>query len=277
MSVEGPEPADPTAIVFEADTGVVDLPDDRFHALVDTWRHPPPYDLQSIDDLLQSGAVGGHGPHPALVPGLRAVAVDVCRVRTWRVGKPGVRVQQGWLLGEVAALLDGEPGGRQQFRTVPAEGLPGALAAVVDIGPRDWPGDEPVTGLTNRRAIDAILSAHLPLHEVGLQRIAEQLPPELHDFAEQFADPRTAAWHAELVFLRPDGTRRGRGVIAIDTPRGYLVATPLAGKRICLTPASPTNVWRRLLRMLPSVVEMAVSRPPSLNGDQSPGRNPQGG
>ena len=246
-----------TDVVFDPATGVIDLMDHRFEHLVDTVRQPPPYDLMEVADFMAAGAVGGHGPHPALRDGLRAVAADVCRVRTWRVGRPGTVVQQGWLLGEHAGLLDGEPGGRQQFATVRADALPSRIARVVGLGPRECDSIPEAIGTTSRRVIDGVLSAHLPLHRLALERIGEQLPHQLSPYRDAFEDPRTCAWHAELVWVRPDGHRRGRGVIAVDTPRGLLVATPLEGKRIALSPATSTDVWRRLLRMLPSPDAMA--------------------
>lgn len=254
-----------TDIIFDPQTGVIEFMDDRFEGLVDTVRTPPPYDLLSISDLLTAGAVSGHGPHPTLLPGLRAVAADLCRVRTWRVGRPGTAVQQGWLLGEYGGLLDGEPGGRQQFRSVPAQALPAQIAQVVGLGPRAPEAFPAQTGTAARRVIDGVLSAHLPLHLLALERIGEQLPDELADWRESFADPRTCAWHAELVWVRPDGDRRGAGVIAIDTPRGYLVATPQSGRKISLSPTPVTEVWRRLLRMLPSPDLMARPRVSSPN------------
>ena len=214
MSAQGPVPD----VRFDPDTGVIELPDDRFEDLVDTVRLPPPYDLLEVADFMEAGAVGGHGPHARLVPGLRAVAADVCRVRTWRVGEPGNQVQQGWLLDEHAGLLDGPPGGPQTFRTIPAEGLPAAIATVVDLGPRSTEPLPEAFGDTTRKVIDAVLSAHLPLHQLALERIGQQLPEELAAWREAFASPLTCAWHAELVWLRPDGHRRGRGVIAVDTP-----------------------------------------------------------
>lgn len=261
MTPEGPG----TDVVFDPQTGVIDLMDDRFEDLVDTVRKPPPYDLLEVADFMAAGAVGGHGPHPTLLPGLRAVAADVCRVRTWRVGQPGTFVQQGWLLGEHAGLLDGEPGGRQRFQAVPAEALPARIARVVELGPRSGEPIPRQIGDTTRRVIDGVLSAHLPLHRLALERVGDQMPEQLAAWRAAFRDPRTCAWHAELVWVRPDGHRRGAGVIAIDTPQGLLVATPLAGKRIALSPTTSTDVWRRLLRMLPSPDSMARQRVTSPN------------
>jgi hypothetical protein len=116
---------------FDTDTGRLRLDQDAFQTLA-AWAGGRSRKDPGLDDLRAAGVVRRGTPHPALVPGLDAVAHPVCRLSlTMRDGAGRVESGEGWVNGGAAALLLDLPDGLREFVAVHPTFLPAALARIV--------------------------------------------------------------------------------------------------------------------------------------------------
>lgn len=250
-----------TAVAFDPASGSLRLTAETFEALVGVLAggRPAPSEEAELDALASSGALGATGPHELLVPGLAAVVAPLCQVRVWVTGSAGEQMHQGWISREAAALLLAVEGTTYEFLTLLPEHVPTVVAAVVRLGPRArW--NEQVrleTVQATRADIDAVLSEHHREREAGVRALCTAAGPSMSAWGEALRSGPWRAWHAEVVWEIPGGEVAGRGIVAVDTEQGILIAEPTADDGVLLRPTSPTVIWRAITRLLPSDGEIA--------------------
>lgn len=212
----------------------------------------PGWHAQCVAGLARLGALGEDGPHPALRDGLGAILAGACTVEL-RISSPRSSVlHRVWLLGHTAAWVrQGDP---IEFLCQRNDLVPHRLADLLTLGPRA----APVTGLADsttvrvaRRVIDALLAGAPENRNAAAAMIVQRCGPRLQRWCADLVAGRWQAWHAEMTWRVGDHGWSGRAVICLDTPTGFLVATPLDGRQVELRPVRPEELWRRLLRMMP--------------------------
>ena len=241
---------------FDTDTGRLRLDQDAFQTLA-AWAGGRSRKDPGLDDLRTAGVVRRGTPHPALVPGLDAVANPVCRLSlTMRDGAGRVESGEGWVNGGAAALLLDLPDGLREFVAVHPTFLPAALARIVQLGPRPRIDAEPLQVTTEM--VDQLTDPDPARRQAAVASLAEAAPT-----AENAAGLRalgsgprrrtvlTAHWQA------PGGTAGVRGIHLLDTEAGLwlLEAGPVGGA--VAWPTTPTAVWRAFVVLLPRDTELA--------------------
>jgi hypothetical protein len=164
--------------------------------------------------LLQAaGVIRGGSSHPAIRGALTAIVrPDLCTLELDYAG----RSMQGWVSYDDAALLLPAPEDdeRRRLLAVHPTLLPETLARLVDLGPRPRPpGTEPV-------------------------------PPD---------DPSIGAvrrrWRLGATWTLEDGKAGGAAIEVLDAATGLWLVHP-GEAELLAWPATPTVVWRQIVRIL---------------------------
>lgn len=212
---------------FNARTGQLWLSEEAFAALLaHTTSTAGPADTADQLRLLNSAAaVDTHGrPHDALAGSLTAICEPVRGVIELSYAGKSMR---GWL-GEVggALLMPDRGDGRRLLTHFPFSVLPGALAKVVDLGPRPRP--EPAAPVRYEEGVLGGVRRHWLLT------------------AEWGEDERPGGGAAAQKVERTRETQ----LEVIDTEGGlWRVQLDGNGERAAW-PTTPTRVWRQLVRMV---------------------------
>jgi hypothetical protein len=166
------------------------------------------------------------------------------------------------MLGADAAWWDGEAGDGGTLAGLSVDHVPVRLARLVGLGPRpEWtPTQSGARVHTRRHLVDALLGGTPTNRQEGADLLAHRAPDCLSGLAADLRKGSWQAWHAETIWYPPEpeagGPRAGgRGLVVVDTPHGLLTVDPSDGG-LEFRPASPTVVWRRMLRLLPPAAEI---------------------
>lgn len=251
-------------VEFDPASGTVRLGPGYFETLLDLFRGPRARgtDPRLVSVLRDAGVVGSEGLHPALARTVHVVLAERARLRTQLSG-PGGRLETScWMLGEQAAWWDGEAGDGGTLEGLAVDHVPVRLARLVGLGPRaGWTTTQYAAAVhTRREVVDALLGGTPANRQEGADLLAHRAPAALGALADDLRAGEWRAWHAETVWYLPEpapgGPRAaGRGVVVVDTPHGMLSVDPAAGGLLFL-PCSPSQVWRRMLRLLPPPQEI---------------------
>jgi hypothetical protein len=232
-------------VQFDVDAATLRLDRDTFESLA-AWVRGGDSDGTHLAELRSAGAVRNGRPHPSLLPGLGAVADPACRLRLWlRDGLGPRKVGEGWVAADAATLLLELPDGLCEFVAVHPTFLPVALVNLVGLGPRPrLPAPGPA------RLAPPVLDELLDRDATGREPAARLLAA-----AAGIDDP---SWVRALV----TGGRRmwgadarwaagSRGLQVLDTAVGiWLIDSGSA--EMALRPSTPTEVWKRLVGLLPA-------------------------
>jgi hypothetical protein len=169
--------------------------------------------------LAEAGIISGGRAHPAVADAVAAIVrPDICTLELSHSGK----AMQGWVSHEAAALL--LPARDDERRTLLAlhpTVVPGALAPLVDLGPRPGGGDD-----REPCAPDAIADV-------------------------------VRRWRLVAEWRLPDETPGSDGLEVIDSATGLWLVTgapvaepPDAAAELLAWPVTPTLVWRHIVRLV---------------------------
>jgi hypothetical protein len=260
-----------TAILFDPGTGRLQLPQAAFDVLV-AWargHEDPGPELLALRDAGAVPAAGG-GAHPALAPGLRAVAQPVCRLRVTVTDPPGgLKAGDGWIDPHTAALLldlpqptksaphhptpDGDfagtpgPSELRDFLALPPDFLPAAIARLVRLGPRPRARPEPVP--LRAEPVDGLDAADPAVRTRAVAALGEALE-------QQRLGGPWRAWRAGTTWSGRDGAGLGRRAVQVVDAEPGLFLAESDGEYATLWPTTPTAVWRLLVRLLPDTAEL---------------------
>jgi hypothetical protein len=172
--------------------------------------------VRELAALQGAGVIEGGRAHPAVAGALAAIVrPELCTLELSYAGK----AMQGWLSYGAAALLlpsrsEGEA--RRTLLALHPTVVPGALAALVDLGPR------PRTGAPEPRVVTP----------------------------GAFADVRRR-WRLEAAWTLPGDVAGGDGLEVIDSADGlWMLTTGDEGGQPIAWPVTPTLVWRQLVRIV---------------------------
>ena len=253
-------------VEFDPVTGILGLGPGYFETLLDVHRDHRSHrtDPRLVGVLRDAGVLGADGLHPALAATVGVVLAERARLRT-QLADPSGRLEIScWMLGSDAAWWDGEAGDGGTLGGLPVDHVPARLARLVGLGPRpNWtPTQFAASVHTRRHVVDALLGGTAINRQEGADMLAQRSPRPLAAVAADLRAGEWRAWHAETVWYPPQPETvgphaGGRGVVVVDTPNGMLTVDPENGGLVFL-PASPTEVWRRVLRLLPPATEIAA-------------------
>ncbi|SDB82882.1 hypothetical protein GA0111570_10460 [Raineyella antarctica] len=252
-------------VEFDPAAGTVRLGPGYFETLLDIYRdgRARETDPRLVAVLRDAGVLGPDGPHPALARTVRVLLAERARLRTQLAGPQGRLESSCWMLGEDAAWWDGDSGDGGTLSALAVDQVPARLARLVGLGPRPaWtPTQYAASVHTRRHVVDAILGGTPANRQEGADMLAHRAPEPLAALAADLRSGEWRAWHAETVWYpphpEPGGPHAGgRGVVVVDTSHGMLTVEP-EGAGLVFLPASPTQVWRRVLRLLPPAAEIA--------------------
>jgi hypothetical protein len=167
--------------------------------------------VRELAALTEAGVIAGGRAHPALAGALAAIVQpELCTLELSYSGK----AMQGWMSYDAAALLLPVRDDREQRRTLLAlhpTVVPGALAALVDLGPREAADvREPRTGAVP-----------------GVRR----------------------QWRLEAAWRLEGDVAGGDGLEVLDSADGLWLLTSGEGESIAW-PVTPTLVWRHIVRVV---------------------------
>lgn len=252
-------------VEFDPGAGMVRLGPGYFETLLDVHRdrRARGTDPRLVGVLRDAGVLLAGGAHPALAPTLRVVLAERARLRLQLAGPTGRLETSCWMLDDQAAWWDGDAGEGGTLTALRLDHVPARLARLVGLGPRpDWSTTQyAASAHTRRHVVDALLGGTPANRQEGADMLAHRSPAALAAVAADLRAGRWQAWHAETVWYPPDrgpGEPRagGRGLVVVDAPHGMLTVDPEGGGLVFL-PASPSQVWRRVLRLLPPASEIA--------------------
>ncbi len=171
-----------------------------------------PEAVRELAALQAAGVIAGGRAHPAVAGALAAIVrPEICTLELSYSGK----AMQGWIAYDAAALLlparDGGDGRRTLLALHPTV-VPGAIATLVDLGPRPLPeAREPVP----HGAVPAVVRR----------------------------------WRLEAVWQLAGDVTGGDGLEVIDSADGLWLLTEGEGESIAW-PVTPTLVWRHIVRVV---------------------------
>lgn len=222
-----------SGVEFDQATGRLRLTAQRFGELVDG---PPSAERQP--ELAAAGVLSADGPHPLLLPGLAAVHAPVCTLEIHAAGAAAVHLHHGWVAPEAAAFLLFVREDVYEFVTVGPTFTPAAVAQVLRLGPRT-PTQRAEPFDTTVDEVDALFAEDTDIRQAAV--------------AERRAGRVVVGWAG------PDGESKGRGLIVLDGPEGLFVADPdEAGGAVAWRPVDSSEVWRRIVMLLPGDEELAA-------------------
>lgn len=252
-------------VEFDPEGGRLRLGPGYFETLLDMHRdrRARQTDPRLVGVLRDAGVLLPDGAHPALAPILRVVLAERARLRLQLAG-PEERLETScWMLDDAAAWWDGDAGDGGTLAGLRVDHVPARLVRLVGLGPRpNWtPTQYAASVHTRRHVVDALLGGTPANRQEGADMLAHRAPVALAGVAGDLRAGRWRSWHAETVWYLPDPEpgephAGGRGVVVVDTPHGMLTVDPSGGGLVFL-PASPSQVWRRILRLLPPASEIA--------------------
>lgn len=187
-----------------------------------------PEAVRELAALQAAGVIAGGRAHPAVAGALAAIVrPEICTLELSYSGK----AMQGWIAYDAAALLlparDGGDGRRTLLALHPTV-VPGAIAALVDLGPR------PVADPSVR-----------PPDDLGPRGVADVREPVPHG-----AVPGVVRrWRLEAAWRLAGGVAGGDGLEVLDGADGLWLLTEGEGESIAW-PVTPTLVWRHIVRVV---------------------------
>lgn len=222
-----------SGVEFDQATGRLRLTAQRFGELVDG---PP--SAQRQPELAAAGVPSADGPHPLLLPGLAAVRAPVCTIQMHVAGAAAVHLHHGWVTPEAAAFLLFVREDVYEFVTVGPTFSPAAIAQILRLGPRTLAQPtEPFD--TTVDDVDALFAEDTDIRQAAV--------------AERRAGRVVVGWAG------PDGESNSRGLIVLDGSEGLFVADPdEAGGAVAWRPVDGSEVWRRIVMLLPGDGELAA-------------------
>jgi hypothetical protein len=208
------------AVEFDPEHGRVLLGEEELRVLVTHTADPvgvaTAEAVEPLAALQAAGVITGGRAHPAVAEALAAIVrPDLCTLELSYSGK----AMQGWASYGAAALLlpsREDADGRRPLVAVHPTVLPGALAELVDLGPRPVPdGASPVVY-----------------------------------FEDAIPDVRRR-WRLEATWKLEDGRTGGDGVEVLDTGGGlWMLTTGEEGGQAIAWPVTATLVWRHIVRIV---------------------------
>jgi hypothetical protein len=189
--------------------------------------------VRELAALQAAGVIAGGRAHPSVAGALAAmVRPELCTLELSYSGK----AMQGWLTYDAAALLLPERDGGEGRRTLLAlhpTVVPGALAALVDLGPR------PAAGARGPRV-------YTPEPRVSTPGAPE---PRVST-PDSFPQVRRR-WRLEATWRLPDGVTGGDGLEVLDSADGlWMLTTGDERGQPIAWPVTPTLVWRQIVRVV---------------------------
>ena len=171
--------------------------------------------VEPLAALQAAGVITGGRAHPAVAEALAAIVrPDLCTLELSYSGK----AMQGWASYGAAALLlpSREDDGRRVLLAVHPTVLPGALAELVDLGPRP---------------------------------VADGASPVVY-FEDSIPDVRRR-WRLEAAWKLDDGRTGGDGLEVLDTAGGlWMLTTGDEGGQPIAWPVTATLIWRHIVRIV---------------------------
>lgn len=253
------------AVSFDRAQATLEMAPGYFDTLLDIHRAPRAVhtDPRIVGVLAEAGVLEATRVHPRLRAGLAAALAERARLRI-QLATPRGRIESSaWMLGSDAGWLDGNPDEPCTFRVLEVDQIPARLASLVSLGPRPALGARQMAAAahTRRHVIDAMLGGTPPNRQQGADMLAHRAPPEWGSIRTALREGDWQAWHAETIWYPPEGKRpgvrwvQGRGAVIIDTASGMVTVEPEGGGLVFL-PATPAEVFRRVLRLLPPTADL---------------------
>lgn len=254
-------------VSFDRARAVLELGPGYFDTLLDIHRAPRAArtDPRIVGVLADAGVLEQSRIHPRLRAGLAAALADRARLRLQLATPQGRLESSCWMLGADAGWLDGDPDDACTFQVLPVDRVPVRLVELIGLGPRPALGAGQVGAAahTRRQVIDALLGGTPPNRQQGADMLAHRAPAAWGSIRTALREGRWRAWHAETVWYPPREQPgqpwvHGRGVVVVDTAYGMVTAEPEGGGIVFL-PATPAEVFRRILRLLPPEDDIPAS------------------
>lgn len=237
-------------IDLDRETGRLRLEQELFGALVD---HLAPEvegdaapDPALVEQLRAAGVLEGDEPAEVLVPALRAVLAPVCQLRLTVADHDHAVFHQAWCGGATTALLLQTRRSLHELLTLPTTLLPAFLASTTRVGPRRTRAAETV-GVETQVLVD-LLDLDDDVRRTAFASLAQAAPA----LADAVGTQAVWGWGVECVWPTPHGDVDGSAIQVVDSAAG----TWRRVDEVTLAPSSGTDLWRELLRLLPTDEEL---------------------
>ncbi len=213
-----------------------------FTALHD-WSHGSAVDVESLEGLRDAGVMRGDVIDPPLAPVAQALAQPVIRQHlvVRRPAQSALTVDV-WITGDVGVLLLPLPDDAVDVIAVPPPAVPGFVARLARLGPRQQVLPAPVAVAT--RALSDRASA-----DSGTR--ARAMPVGVDVLDDALTGDDWAAWTLEIGWTDHRGRQVGEALHVLDTTEGLFVLEPEADDTL-VVPVEAREVWRLLTGTLSS-------------------------
>jgi hypothetical protein len=235
-------------ISFDRDTGRLRLEQDYFGALLDHLDPEAEADPGMVAELRGAGVLDGDEPAEALTPALRAVLGPACQLRLTVADLSHAVFHQAWCGGATTALLLQTRGSLHELLTLPTLLVPAFLASTTRVGPRRTRAAESIEVETQ------VLVDLLDLDDAVRRTAYADLRAAAPALADSIATEAVWGWGVECVWPTPSGDLDVSAIQVVDSAAG-------TWKRVderTLAPSSGTDLWRDLVRLLPTDEELPV-------------------
>lgn len=238
-------------IDFDAGTGRLRLEGELFGALVahldpETSDADRP-DGRLVQELRTAGVIDDDDqPAEAVVPALRAVFAPVCLLRLTVADHDIAVHHQAWCGGATTALLVQTRGTLHELLTLPTLLVPAFLASTTRVGPRRTRAEEPISVET--QVLVDLLDLDATVRRDAFGSLAEAAPV----LAPAVEGQAIWTWGVECTWPTPTGDTDLSAIQVVDSAAG-------TWKRVdetSLVPSSGTDLWREIVRLLPTDAEL---------------------
>ncbi len=232
-------------VLFDPVTGRLRLSADHWEALL-SWSQGRSSPDRQTADLRTAGVIDQGHLHTSLVPALGAALEPVITLAVEQSDDEGVRIDgTGWVGPAGGAFLLDAPDELRELVVVHPAMLPATLARIVALGPRERGATSP------RRHSDAAMGALLSADTRARRAAVNEAG------GDSLSDLIDGPWNHWSIRAQwpPDGQH---GLAVLDTVQQMWLIERSAGMSL-LRPTDPTEVWRLLIRILPTDDELAVN------------------
>lgn len=205
------------------------------------WAHGSGDDVESLASLRHAGVMHEDVIDPPLAPVAQALAHPVLRQHlvVRRPAQSALTVDV-WITGDVGVLLLPLPDDAVDVIAVPPPAVPGFLARLTHLGPRQQVLPAPVTVAT--RDLSDLTSA-----ESGTR--ARARPVDVEALDEALTGDDWAAWTLERAWVDQRGRHTGEAMHVLDSAQGLFVLEPGPDETL-VVPVEAREVWRLLTATL---------------------------
>lgn len=231
-----------TRVLFDTTSGRLRLDPPSFDTLLSWAQGDDHIESDGFRALTDAGVIIGDQPHPTIAPALDAIADPICLLTLHATASDDMNSAHGagWMGEETAALALDAPDDLVELVGLSPMLIPAVLARVVDLSPRPSPHTDEL--LLPTAAVEELFSPNFQ-------------PPIQSESASSSAATLTTTgtrrWELSVRWLTPAGTTHTSNLRVVDTPGGLWTVANNHHDYATLQPATPTTVWRRLLRQFP--------------------------